>query len=155
MDEDFGQSKKNCLNNSNGIGPLFVIVQNVHPGPCPATKWANLWFNPSELLKNLKLNSLKFIGRKLKPQNLRICLISLSPPGSMFTRLLILTTFRISRILIFVFLTPSRMFLKEREPLRNRLKKESREMADPSFTLFPPPICTGCEKGCFQSKIDS
>ena len=92
MDEDFGQSKKNCLNNSNGIGPLFVIVQNVHPGPCPATKWANLWFNPSELLKNLKLNSLKFIGRKLKPQNLRICLISLSPPGSMFTRLLILTT---------------------------------------------------------------
>ena len=89
------QSKNRWTTVSIGIGPWFFNVQKEHPGALPGMKLESLWLVPRELLKNLKLNSRRSIGRKLllqKPS--RHFFVSMSTSRTPQLRSKVLTIFK-------------------------------------------------------------
>ena len=126
------QSKNRCSTVSIGIGPWFFSVQNEQPGALPGTKLESLWFVPRELLKNLKLNSRRSIGRKLllqKPS--RHLFVSESTSKTPQLRSNVLTIFK-SSTRIFAQRYLQRIFLIGFEPFLNRLKNSATERELPS-----------------------
>ena len=103
MSETIGQSKNKCIDFSINIGPLLASVQKVQPCPLPSMKLPTRWFVPNELLKNLKLNSLKSIGRKLLPQKLKhFFLTSVGTPKTLVNASIVLTLVSSSTLILLI-----------------------------------------------------
>ena len=135
-----GQSKNRCINFSTSIGPLLATVQKVQPCPLPSIKLPIRWLVPNELLKNLKLNSLKSIGRKLLPQKPKqFFLASVGTPKTLVNASIVLTQVS-SSTLILLILSELMHFLICFEPFLNRLKN-SLTVADPvDEPVVGPPL---------------